>query len=182
MLKGCYIDRVRIQDLHQVQYRFDALQPQFTNKLRAFHRRRWTTQVRFGHLNQNHGHASAGEVFPKRLDHNTPNSPNTPQEIAPRPTNPLATNNNNIPLDNQHHTNSYPTYNNESTLNAAINLLNLNTRTIPPTPTNSIASLNSFFGNLMAAQSTEPNFYEPYPTMQQNCLGYDLKIQTLDTT
>ena len=182
MLKGCYIDRVRIQDLHQVQYRFDALQPQFTNELRAFHRRRWTTQVRFGHLNQNHGHVSASKVFPKHLDHSTPSSPNTPQEISPRPTNPPATNNKNIPLDNQHHTDSYPTYNNESTLNAVINLLNLNTKIIPPTPANSVASLNSFSGNLMAAQSTKPNFCEPYPTMQQNHLGYNLKIQTLDTT
>nr|POE49716.1 hypothetical protein CFP56_31168 [Quercus suber] len=40
-----FCQRLRIQDLHQVQYRFDALQPRFTNDLRAFHnRRRWTTQ------------------------------------------------------------------------------------------------------------------------------------------
>ncbi|KAL0014775.1 hypothetical protein SO802_001844 [Lithocarpus litseifolius] len=43
-----YRQRLRIQDLHQVQYKFDALQPQFSNDLRAFHnhRRRWTTQIR----------------------------------------------------------------------------------------------------------------------------------------
>ncbi|KAL0011589.1 hypothetical protein SO802_006697 [Lithocarpus litseifolius] len=40
-----YRQRMRIQELHHTQYRFDGLQPQFTNELRAFHnRRRWTTQ------------------------------------------------------------------------------------------------------------------------------------------
>ena len=46
--------RQRIQELHYVQYRFDALQPQFTNKLCAYHNRmrRWTTQVCFGQVGQ----------------------------------------------------------------------------------------------------------------------------------
>lgn len=34
-----FMQRQRIQELHQVQYRFDALQPQFTNDLRAYHNR-----------------------------------------------------------------------------------------------------------------------------------------------
>lgn len=84
-----YRQRVSIQDLHQVQYRFDALQPQFINELRAFHRMRWTTQVRFGQLNQNQGQTSAGETFLGHPVPSTPSSPSTPQEPAPKPSNPL---------------------------------------------------------------------------------------------
>lgn len=76
--------RLKLQDLHQVQYRFDALQPQFTYELRAFHRRRWTTQIRFGHLNQNHGHAAPDDLLPAYPDPSTPSSPSTPQEPIPR--------------------------------------------------------------------------------------------------
>lgn len=32
--------RMRIQEIHQVQFRFDVLNPLFSNELRAFHRRR----------------------------------------------------------------------------------------------------------------------------------------------
>lgn len=47
-----YRQLMRIQELHHTQYRFDGLQPQFTNELRAYHnrRRRRTTQVRYGPL------------------------------------------------------------------------------------------------------------------------------------
>ena len=42
--------RFRIQSLQQVQFRFDPLEPHFTNNLRAFYnqRRRWTIWVHFG--------------------------------------------------------------------------------------------------------------------------------------
>ena len=54
-----YRQRLRIQDLHQVQYKFDALQPQFSNDLKAFHnrQRRWTTQIRYGFFNHPFDHA-----------------------------------------------------------------------------------------------------------------------------
>ena len=44
--------RFRIQSLQQVQFRFDALKPHFTDDLRAFYnqRRRWTTRVHLGNL------------------------------------------------------------------------------------------------------------------------------------
>lgn len=71
-----YRQRLRIQELHNTQYRFDGLQPQFTNELRVYHnrRRRWTTQVRFGPMHpassqtqHHHNH-----IFP---DPSTPSSP-----------------------------------------------------------------------------------------------------------
>ena len=42
----------RIQNLHQVRYSFDALEPPFSNDLRAFYnkRRRWTTRPNFGNM------------------------------------------------------------------------------------------------------------------------------------
>ena len=48
--------RRRIQQLHQVQFGFDALEPHFINALRAFYNRRrcWTTQIRFGNLYHHH--------------------------------------------------------------------------------------------------------------------------------
>ena len=90
-----------------MQYKFDALQPQFINELRAFHRKRWTSQVKFGQLNQNQEHKSVGETFPGHPD---PSTPSTPQEPTPRPFNPLAINNN-IHPNNQHHTSSFTNYN-----------------------------------------------------------------------
>ena len=49
---------MRIQEIHRVQFCFDVLKLHFFNELKAFHKRRWTTQVRFGHLEPNIGHAS----------------------------------------------------------------------------------------------------------------------------
>lgn len=74
-----YRQRIRIQHLHQAQYRFDALQPQFTNDLRAFHngRRRWTTQVRFGQLNHPLGHAPSQYPNNNYPDPSTPSSPHS---------------------------------------------------------------------------------------------------------
>ena len=84
--------------------------------------------------------------------------------------------NKNIHPNNQHHTGSFPNYNHESTFNAAINLLNLNTRTIPPTPANLVASTYSLSGNLLTTQSSEPNLHAPYTTMQQNQTGHASKF------
>lgn len=161
-----YRQRLKLQDLHQVQYRFDALQPQFTNELRAFHRRRWTTQIRFGHLNQNHGHAAPGDLFPENPNPSTPSSPSTPQEPIPRTSDPPNTNNNHTPRVTQHNPDNHLLHNNESTLNATINLLNLNSRIVPPIPTNSLASTNSNSGNLVAANPVDPNLHAIYPTIQ----------------
>nr|POE57138.1 hypothetical protein CFP56_34102 [Quercus suber] len=75
-----YSQRLRIQDLHQVQYRFDALQPQFTNDLRAFHnrRRRWTTQIRYGLFNHPTNHAAPTHPNTAYLDPSTPSTPHSP--------------------------------------------------------------------------------------------------------
>lgn len=77
--------RLRIQDLHQVQFRFDALQPQFSNDLRAYHnrRRRWTTQIRYGFLNQAHAHANPINLNPPFLDPSTPSSTHSPHATTP---------------------------------------------------------------------------------------------------
>lgn len=44
--------RYRIQNLHQVQYNFDALEPHFSNNLRAFYnqRRKWTSRTYFSNM------------------------------------------------------------------------------------------------------------------------------------
>ena len=84
--------------------------------------------------------------------------------------------NKNIHPNNQHHIGSFPNYNHELTFNAAINLLNLNTRTIPPTPANLVASTYSLSGNLLTTQSSEPNLHAPYTTMQQNQTGHASKF------
>ena len=75
-----YRQRLRIQELHHSQYRFDGLQPQFTNELRAYHNhgRRWATQVRFGPIplasSQTH-HPNHSHGFP---DPSTPHSLHAP--------------------------------------------------------------------------------------------------------
>lgn len=45
-----YRQRMRIQRLHQVHFRFDTLEPLFTNDLRAYYnpRQGWTSQICFG--------------------------------------------------------------------------------------------------------------------------------------
>lgn len=44
--------RYRIQNLHQVRYGFNALEPLFSNDLRAFYnrRRRWTSRPNFSNM------------------------------------------------------------------------------------------------------------------------------------
>lgn len=51
---------VRIQNIHQVQFRYKSLEPHFTNELRAFstNKRAWTSQLRFGILYHQHYPAS----------------------------------------------------------------------------------------------------------------------------
>lgn len=46
--------RYRIQNLHQVLYNFDALEPHFSNNLRAFYnqRRKWTSRTHFSNMQQ----------------------------------------------------------------------------------------------------------------------------------
>ena len=128
--------RHHIQELHQVQYRFDALQSQFTNDLRAFHnqRRRWTTQARFGFVDHNQNQVPLNF---SPFGHPNPSTPSTPHP-------PLAT-----PFSNPN-----PSNLNSTSLHSAIHLLNLNVDTlhalesrpnlnhlpVPPSPVNSISS------------------------------------------
>lgn len=100
--------RLRIQDLHQVQFRFDALQPQFSNDLRAYHnlRRRWTTQIRYGFLNQAHVHANPINLNPPFLDPSTPSSTHSPHATTPTSNfQPLTTSLTLYPLTPHHLTN-----------------------------------------------------------------------------
>lgn len=73
-----YRQRRRIQRLHQVQFGVDVVEPMFSNELRAYYnrRRRWTTQVHFGHLHHhNHMHPQGN---PHMQD--SQNSPPTQQD------------------------------------------------------------------------------------------------------
>nr|POF03248.1 hypothetical protein CFP56_55585 [Quercus suber] len=82
-----YRQHLRIQELHHTQYKFDGLQPHFTNELRAYHnrRRRWTTQVRYGLMppassqTQHHHH---NQIFPD------PSTPSTPHSLHAPPNPP----------------------------------------------------------------------------------------------
>ena len=115
-----YRQRLRTQELHQVQNRFDALQPQFSNYLRASHnrRRRWTTQVCFGPILHNPAHASQ-QPYPPAF----PN-PSTPSfEHLYHASSPLA----------------QPNHYNDS-IHSVINLLNLNSSNPPYTPSNPVPS------------------------------------------
>nr|POF06611.1 hypothetical protein CFP56_17341 [Quercus suber] len=112
-----YRQRLRIQDIHQVQYRFDTLQPQFSNYLRASHnrRRRWTTQVCFGPSHHDHVHASH-QPFPTAFpDPSTPSS-----EHSFHASSPLA----------------QPNLYNDS-IRSVVNIPNLNSNP-PPTPSNPV--------------------------------------------
>lgn len=86
--RSLYRQRMRIQDLHQVQFQFDTLQLQFSNDLRAFHSRRWTTQIRFGHLTQTLGHAAPFDPFLEFPDPSTPSSPHSLEHPIPNTTQP----------------------------------------------------------------------------------------------
>ena len=163
--RSLYRQKVRIQDLHQVQFRFDALEPQFSNELRAFHRRRWTTQIKFGHLTQTLGHATPFDPFPEYFDPSTPSPPHSPQE--PRLDNTkLPESHNQTPNFNLQATSNCQPNNNESILNTAINLLNLNNRTIPPTLANSLVSNTSIPTNPETVN--QENDQVAYQHMQQD--------------
>ena len=115
-----YRQRLRTQELHQVQYKFDALQPQFSNYLRASHnrRRRWTTQVCFGPILHNQAHAS-------QQPHPT---------AFPNPSTPSS--------EHSYHASSpftQPNHHNDS-IHSIINLLNLNSSNRPQTLANPVPS------------------------------------------
>lgn len=137
------------------------LKPQFSNELRAFHKRRWTTQVRFGHLDLNTGHASPPSLSGDYPDPSTPSPPPTPHETSTGNNSFLQSTN---PFPNHAHTpRTSQTLNFHTSLHAAINLLNLNPRTVPPTPANSLASTNPNLSDLdnavnnVAATFAKPN-------------------------
>ena len=146
--------RLRIQELYQVQYRFDGLQPQFTNELRASYnrRKRWTTQVCVGQVTQNphQSHSHLG-----LYDYPDPSTPSTShfQHATTLPSNPIQTS---------------PT----SIIQTAINILNLNVTdqnlqpsqnlslepfSVTPTPVNSPVTLESNQEHLNANLSTTAN-------------------------
>ena len=118
--------RLRIQDLHQVQFRFDALQPQFSNDLRAFHnrRRRWTTQIRYGLFHQSPDHANPNNLNTLFPDPSTPSANNSPHATNPTP-------NFQSPYSFPNPTSSYlsplhQNHLNDSSLHSVIDLLNIN--------------------------------------------------------
>lgn len=140
-----------------MQYKFDALQPQFTNELRAYHnrRRRWTTQVRFGFVDHSHNQVPLNS---SPSEHPGPSTPSTHNQVPlisspsehPDPSTPST--------PHSPHTNTFPNPNppnfNSASLHSAIHMLNLNhddlnpseSRTnlnntpVPPTPANSVSS------------------------------------------
>ena len=125
---------MRIQEIHRVQFCFDVLKLHFFNELRAFHKRRWTTQVRFGHLEPNIGHASPLSLLGDYPDPSTPSPPPPPHKTS--------AGNNSFLQSSNPFPNHTQTQNSDTSLYAAINLPNLNPRTIPLTLANSLASSN----------------------------------------
>ena len=70
----------RIQNLHQVRYSFDALEPPFSNDLRAFYnkRRRWTTRPNFGNMQ----HQSQPPNYPHHPPHRPMHVPTSPSSSS----------------------------------------------------------------------------------------------------
>ena len=133
---------MRIQEIHRVQFCFDVLKLHFFNELSAFHKRRWTTQVRFGHLEPNIGHASPLSLLGDYPDPSTPSPPPPPYETLAGNNSFLQSSN---PFPNHTQTpHATQTKNSDTSLHVAINLLNLNPKIVPPTPTNSLASSNPY--------------------------------------
>lgn len=64
--------RYHIQNLHQVHFSFDALEPQFSNDLRAFYnrRRRRTSYICFGNIY--HHHPFPQTTHPNPVNQNSP--------------------------------------------------------------------------------------------------------------
>ena len=119
-----------------MQYIFDALQPQFTNELRAYHnqRRRWNTQVRFGHVDQTHQQVPSN---PSPSEHPGPSSPSTSHSphasTIPNPIPP------NIITASLHSTIHFLNLKHNS-LNLSETMPILNNTLVPPTPTKSLNS------------------------------------------
>lgn len=142
----------RIQNLHQVLYNFDALEPHFSNNLRAFYnrRRKWTSRTHFSNMQQ-HFHSRNNTHHPPNNSHNhhipsgqVPHSqsssshthatsvrrypdPDTPPFINPVPSLPLQRNHqpfhSSISINNQDSA--------QATLNYAIHSLKLGPHTTP---------------------------------------------------
>ena len=137
---------MRFQEIHQVQFCFDVLKLHFFNELKAFHKRRWTTQVRFGHLKLNIGHASPPSLLGDYPNPSTPSPPPPPYETSAGNNSFLQSSN---PFPNHTQTpHATQTQNSDTSLHVAINLLNLNPKTVPTTAANSLASSNPILSDL----------------------------------
>ena len=151
-----YMQRMRIQRLHQVHFRFDTLEPLFSNDLKAFYnpRRGWTSQMRFGpnHLSHHHHHnapnphAHSSSDSTSHASHHPyyPDSNTTPLPRAYNDTDNLAPN----------HTKTK-----HASLHSAINSLHLNSQ-IPIDPLNSPASETEHDHHL-GTFSTRPSWLPP---------------------
>ena len=139
--------RLRIQRLHQVQFRYDALEPLFTNDLRAYFnpRRGWTSQLRFGPIYPlNHNPLPQQPPNPPEphnthyvsssTSHATQHTPN-PGLDTPLSTLPTLYN---TTLPHHHATTHFDTE--HATLNSTTNSLHLGNQNVPPPPLNSLVS------------------------------------------
>lgn len=93
----------------------------------------------------------------------------------------LPQSNTSIPTSAQPPNPKHQTHNSETSLNAAINLLNLNTRTVPLTPTNSMATTNPTLNDVYNAKNIEAAFlFEPNSPVQ-NQLGDTTRTTGIST-
>lgn len=128
---------MRIQRLHQVHFRFDALEPLFSNDLRAFYNARngWISQIRFrpNHLSHHHHH------------HNAPNppAPSSSDSTSRASHHPYYLDPDTLPLSRAYNDANNLALNHAETEHASlystINSLHLNYQ-IPTIPPNSLAS------------------------------------------
>ena len=137
--------RPRIQDLHQVNFSFDTLEPQFGNFLHAFYNsRRWTTQIRYGYR-QHQPHSRTHDPPPMPYPSSSDSSSQTHATDCHRylDLDTLFLHNLVPNTTTQSHQSPQPQHNQDieqNTLNTAINSQNLGHQPIPNTPLNSPAS------------------------------------------
>ena len=153
--------RNRIQRMHQVQFGFDSLEPLFHNELRAFYnkRRRWTTRVRYGNLQQPH-HPHAHPVSTTASPVSNPSNPEHPRDeslpLFPDPETP------HIPIPPGIFSSQPPLDNTQpehehATLNSAILSLSLSNQPISQSPLISPASFPDHPPNPVNSTNHNPN-------------------------
>lgn len=159
--------RHRIQRLHQVQFGFDALEPHFTNDLRAYYnnRSRWRTQVRFGNLyHMQYEQHPINHSPDTHTSHSTTESQDDRHQAAPKLSEPPEPPNSQNQQPNLHPVSNTQTEAEHATLSSVIFSLSLANNTVPPTPFNSLNSSPVHSQNSVPDPHPNLNTDNPPPT------------------